>query len=253
MELPRYTKTWHNDVYPAIDASQPALSVKGKRVLISGGGSGIGAETARAFATAGASHIIVLGRTKSTLETTRNAVLSVSEEVDVLTIVVDISDEDRVSKAFEKDIHRVGPIDIFINNAAYLPDLGTVQSSKASDWWKASQINILGSFLMTQAVLNIISNDGVIVNVTSGIAHIPHVPKHSAYAVTKTASVKLFEYVQHELPELRVFNLQPGIIESTTLATKAATQSGASWPQQDTCMYLQRHVGSALLTRFRRM
>ena len=65
----------------------------------------------------------------------------------------------------------------------------------------------------------------------------PYVPRHSAYPVSKLAGVKIFEYVQDEHPNLRVFNLQPGIIESTGIASKATEQSGFSWPQQDTRKY----------------
>ncbi|KAF1953536.1 hypothetical protein CC80DRAFT_551184 [Byssothecium circinans] len=46
------TATWHNDTYSAIDPSKPELSQKGKTVVITGAGSGIGRETAIAFAKA---------------------------------------------------------------------------------------------------------------------------------------------------------------------------------------------------------
>ncbi|CAI6335357.1 unnamed protein product [Periconia digitata] len=68
--FPAPVPTWHNDIYPAIDPTNPALSQAGKTVIITGAGTGIGRATALAFAAAKAKHIILLGRTMSTLKET---------------------------------------------------------------------------------------------------------------------------------------------------------------------------------------
>ena len=47
MAFPTLVKTFHADTYPAINATLPQLSTKGKNIVISGGGSGIGPEIAR--------------------------------------------------------------------------------------------------------------------------------------------------------------------------------------------------------------
>ena len=72
MELPNTpTKTYHKATYPALDPTRPELSAKGKSIVITGGGTGIGAETAKYFAKAGASLIALLGRREEPLVTTR--------------------------------------------------------------------------------------------------------------------------------------------------------------------------------------
>jgi hypothetical protein len=54
METPFPTKTSHKTAYPAISPTRPELTAKGKTIVITGGGTGIGAETALYFAKAGA-------------------------------------------------------------------------------------------------------------------------------------------------------------------------------------------------------
>jgi NADPH:quinone reductase-like Zn-dependent oxidoreductase len=49
VKLQQFTKTYHRDVYPAIDARNPTNSAAGKSVLITGGGSGIGKASLTAF------------------------------------------------------------------------------------------------------------------------------------------------------------------------------------------------------------
>ncbi|EXJ58348.1 hypothetical protein A1O7_05773 [Cladophialophora yegresii CBS 114405] len=233
MELPTYTKQWHNDVYPDIDAYRPELSVNGKRVVVTGGGGGIGSATVEAFVVAGAMEVVILGRTKQTLEATKSVISSKHPNANIVPLVTDIARPESVTEAFASIAGR-GLIDVFVNNAAYL-SIGTVGNSDPIEWFKVYETNIKGSLLVVQAVLkNINTQGGTIINVSSAAGHLQYVPGYSAYATSKIASAKAFEYLQHENPDLKVFNLQPGIIESTSIATKATLHSGLSFPQQDT-------------------
>lgn len=231
--LPSFTKTWHNDVYSSIDATRPELSQKGKRVVITGGAGGIGAATVEAFAIAGASEVIILGRTQATLEKTKATIEKKHPGAKITPLVTDVSIPSSTDDAFQS-IAKGGPIDVFINNAAALADIGPIGAADLVDFWSSFEVNLRGPLYAVQAVLKNISNTGIIINNSSAIAHLPPIPGHAGYAVAKLAAAKLFEYVQQERPDLGVFNLQPGIIESTGIATKAVTQSGNSWPQQDT-------------------
>ncbi|KAK1092522.1 hypothetical protein LTR48_004178, partial [Friedmanniomyces endolithicus] len=73
---PSLTSEWHDKTYPAIDPKRPELSAKGKTIVISGGGSGIGRGIAQAFALAGASAIAILGRRQALLEETKLLIAS---------------------------------------------------------------------------------------------------------------------------------------------------------------------------------
>jgi NAD(P)-dependent dehydrogenase (short-subunit alcohol dehydrogenase family) len=232
-EFPTYTKKNYHDVHPAIDASRPELSAKGKRVVISGGAGGIGAATAEAFARAGAAEIVILGRTRSTLDAAKKKIESVGKGSKVTVVVADVSKPENIEKLMEQ-LAQGAPVDIFINNAAYNSDVEPIKAMNKDDWWKTIDVNIRGSLEMTTGILNIATPDAVIVNVSSGIAHIPAIPGLSAYGVSKIATTKFFESVQAENPELRVFNIQPGVIQSTAMAAKALKQTGQLYPLQDT-------------------
>jgi len=232
MELPTYTRTWHNDVYPAIDASRPELSAKGKRVVITGGAGGIGAATAEAFVVAGASEVFILGRTDKTLQATKKAIEGRHPGQKVVALVADVADPSGIDAAFAA-ISRSGPIDVYINNAAYF-HFGAVGTADVANFWQHFEVNVKGALLTVQAAIQNMAADGIIINVSSAACHVPYVPVYDAYATSKLAAAKMFEYLHHEHPNLKVYNLQPGIIGSTGLASKATEQSGFSFPQQDT-------------------
>ena len=235
MELPTYTQQWHNDVYPDIDASRPELSAAGKRVVVTGGAGGIGAATAKAFAVAGAAEVIILGRTQKTLDTTKTTISKEYPNTVLVAIVCDVTSPSSVEQAFAS-IAAGGTIDIFVNNAGAV-ETGDVATQDVDSWWRIYEINVKGSLLATQAALrNINAKDGIVINISSAACHVPFVPKYAAYSTSKIAFSKAFEYLHYELPDLKFFNVQPGIIESTGVASKAAKETGMSFPQQDTGM-----------------
>jgi hypothetical protein len=69
--IPKGIQNYHTDTYPGIDPTSSRLSTAGKQIVISGGGSGIGAVIARSFAKSGADSVSILGRTEKTLIETK--------------------------------------------------------------------------------------------------------------------------------------------------------------------------------------
>jgi len=134
--FPSLTAEWHNTSYPAIDPSRPALSAAAKTVVVTGAGSGIGRETIRAYATAGASHFALLGRTLATLSETKDIVETEFPSVRVTTHVVDVADEAAVQKA-AKDI---GIWDILILNAAAVTRPTSIAQADVNDWWRVFEV-----------------------------------------------------------------------------------------------------------------
>lgn len=210
--FPSFTQTWHNTSYEAISPSEPSLSLAGKTVLITGGGSGIGARTVRSFAEAGAAHIAILGRTASKLETTADEVRALHPDSKLYTYAVSITDEKALNKTFRDFVGIAGQIDVLVSNAGYGDVEPPIKENKSDVWFAALDTNIKGSFLVAKAFLaGYGKEDGVIVNVSSLISFMQG-PGLSAYAVSKEAAVRMWQIVAMENPSLRVISAQPGIV-----------------------------------------
>jgi NADP-dependent 3-hydroxy acid dehydrogenase YdfG len=128
---------WHNDTYDAIHPKRPELSQANKTVVITGAGQGIGREVANAFAQAGASAIHILGRTKQTLEETKEIVGESYPEIKVVVHVADIVD----ASALEKAAKEIGQWDVIIANAGYMPTPDLIEDSDAGEWWKTFEVH----------------------------------------------------------------------------------------------------------------
>ena len=227
MELPSLTKAWHNASYPAISPSNPALSVAGKTVFVTGGGAGIGFATARAFAAAGASTVAISGRTEKTLLSAQKDIESAHKGVRVLTFVADITDQKAVDAAFAS----VGKVDVLVHNAGYLPHLVPITQSGIQDWWSGFEINVKGAFIVTQAFLKVAASDATIVDLTTGMVHLPAFPRYSAYQSSKIAELRFFDSVQLENPDLHVVHVHPGVV--VTDMGKKGLDAGVDFPLDD--------------------
>lgn len=227
MELPSLTKTWHNASYPAISPSNLALSVAGKTVFITGGGAGIGFATARAFAAAGASTVAISGRTEKTLLSAKEDIESAHKGVRVLTFVADVTDQKAVDAAFAS----AGKIDVLVHNAGYLPKLVPITQSGIQDWWSGFEINVKGAFIVTQAFLKVAASDAILIDLTTGMVHLPAFPGYSAYQASKTAEHRFFDSVQLENPDLHVVQVHPGVV-ATDMGQKGL-DAGVDLPLDD--------------------
>ncbi|KAF9996388.1 hypothetical protein BGZ79_009874 [Entomortierella chlamydospora] len=213
MGFPPFTQKHHTTPYPAIDPSLPALSAAGKVIVITGGGSGIGPHIANAFALAGSRKIAILGRTRSTLDKTKATLESTYPGIKVLIFVADVADASAVNAAFNGTKDAFGPIDIFVANAAYLPEPVKVKDTDVEDFVQGLDTNVKGSLITTQAFLATAAlSDAVLIHVTTAAVHLPGLANFSGYQISKLAALKFFEVVQIENPHIRVMNVRPGYL-----------------------------------------
>ncbi|KAH8691549.1 hypothetical protein BGW36DRAFT_388550 [Talaromyces proteolyticus] len=210
--LPSPFPTWHNAEYSAIDPTNPKHSAKGKVILITGGGAGIGQAVAHAFALAGATKIAILGRREQKLLDTKADLEAKFPGVDVYAARADVTDQAAIDAVFLKVANTFGNIDILVNNAGFQPALQPIKDAKLDDVWEAYEINVKGSIIVTKAFLRHASAKASLINFSTGVAHLPFMPGMSAYGGSKLAATKFFEYVQAENPDLQVINLAPGVI-----------------------------------------
>ena len=117
--FPSPTSTWHTKTYQFISPTRPELSAKGKAVVVTGGGTGIGAETARYFAEAGASRIALLVRREQPLLDTKASIEHKFADVEVFVASTDVTKKSEVDAAFAKFVGD-GKIHVLISNAAMI-------------------------------------------------------------------------------------------------------------------------------------
>jgi len=215
-KLYRFTKVMHHDVYPSISPSNPDLSVTGQTILVSGGGSGIGLATAKAFAQAGAKTIIIVGRRSTKLEEGRTALLATNPQTNILTFTADVASKESVSALWDKIDDAKLRIDVLVNNAGVSVMGSPIGKTDPDQWWQVQQINLLGTYLMVYGYIALLDkwadNDrATIINVSSQVG-VSSFPGSSSYAVAKLGMAKLSDMIHAEYPNIRSFAIHPGII-----------------------------------------
>jgi NAD(P)-dependent dehydrogenase (short-subunit alcohol dehydrogenase family) len=120
----------------------------GRRVIVTGGGRGIGQATARAFAAEGAD-VLVLGRTVADLEDTVAQITADGGRAWLLPC--DVTSEAQVEETVTRAASRWDRIDVLINNAGIDDDTPFLEIDRAR-WRAVVDTNLTGVFLMSQAV-----------------------------------------------------------------------------------------------------
>ncbi|OCL02477.1 NAD(P)-binding protein [Glonium stellatum] len=215
--LPSLTKLSHSESYPAISPSRPELSVKDKAVVITGGGSGIGASIAKAFAAGGSTKIAIISRTEKNLLATKHAIEEEFLGTEVLAVPADITNARQVDDAFLKISQTFDKIDVLVCNSAFMPVPRPVLSPDfdVQDWWTAFSTNILGALYTVQGFVKYAAKGAHILHISTCVSHMPPLEAGvSAYAASKAAGAKLFDYIAFENPGLHVVNVHPGLVDT---------------------------------------
>lgn len=240
--FPSLTAEWHNAIYPAIDPTQPHLSLTEKTIMVTGGGRGIGNRVAHALAAAGASIIGITGRTESSLADVKKSINAQYPKTKVMIFAADVLDESAMNAAFT-ELKAASPaqrgIDILVHNAGYFASLTPIaaESADTAEYWKSFEINVRGSYITTRAFLATLrpkspeTEPVLIASSSSGICFFPPPPGFSSYGTSMVAKARFFESVAVENPDVRVHNVHPGII-ATEMGQKA-TDGGLVLPQDD--------------------
>lgn len=209
------TKTWHNKPYDDISPTRPELSAAGKNVVVTGGGTGAGKAIATAFAQAGAKSVSILGRRPDRLQTAAADIAkAVTGHTEVLYEVADLRDRAQVEKALRSISDKVGRLDILVSNAGTLPDPAPVTSYDDEALLRAFRLNTISALHAVQAFVPLAVAQPTVFNISSGIAHFAPMPGMGVYALTKAATLKLFDYFGGENPDMHVVSIQPGVMDT---------------------------------------
>jgi NAD(P)-dependent dehydrogenase (short-subunit alcohol dehydrogenase family) len=191
----------------------------GKRVLVTGGTSGIGAATAIAFAREGAG-VVITGRDVERAA----AVAAVGEETagKIFSIEVDQRDAAGVAAMVERAADMLDGLDIAFNNAGYQEPRALLHEQPAATYDTVFDTNLRAVFLAMQAeiALMLAAGGGVIVNngSVSGVRN-PN-PGLALYCASKAALLSLTRSAAMEYAErgLRINAVSPGRVETPMMA-----------------------------------
>jgi 3-hydroxybutyrate dehydrogenase len=164
------------------------VRLDGKRVLVTGGGTGLGADLARGFAAAGA-EVVVCGRRREPLD----AVAATTPGV--RAIVADVTDEASVDALFVE----AGPVDVVVANAGVAAS-APLGRTGLDLWNEMLAVNLTGAFLTLRAGLRQMRGREwgrlLVVSSITGLQGFPYV---SAYTASKHGAVGLVRAVAQEV------------------------------------------------------
>ena len=172
-------------------------------VLVTGGGTGIGAAVARQLSKAG-DQVVICGRRPEPLH-------AVAEQTGALAVVADVSEAAGVTKVVDETIAAFGRLDgLVLNHGIIRP--GRVDELSIEDWHDTLQVNLTGPFMLVRAALAyLLRARGAVVSVAS-VAALRASEAMAAYSASKAALVLLTQSlaVDHGPDGLRANAICPG-------------------------------------------
>jgi len=182
--------------------------VEGKVAIVTGGASGIGAETCRRLAAEGAQVL----PTDVNEELLAQVAAEIGERAD--PVAHDVSDEDRWREVVAHALERHGRLDILVNNAGIAVQ-GTIEDTPLETWRRIHAVNAEGVFLGCKHAIPAMraSGGGSIVNISS-LAALRGTPIYAAYSASKGAVCALSRTVAIHCIErgdpIRCNSIHPG-------------------------------------------
>lgn len=203
--------------------------LEGRRILVTGAASGIGAATARLFREEGASLVL--------LDRSAEALAAVARETGAAAVTADLTEVERIEDHVAAAVHALGTLDGVVNCAG----LGIAQPIDKIDLallTRMMAVNLIAPFLICKAALPhlLAAQGGTIVNIASGQALLPNAPNNTAYAASKGGLVAFSKSLAAEAaPRVRVNTVCPGVTNTPMAAPLFAgydDPSSAPWVQQ---------------------
>lgn len=197
------------------------MKLQGKRALITGGSSGIGLAIAEAMLAKGAT-VAITGRRPEVLAQATKQLGQHGSGVE--SIAADVATEKGRQTTLKRALDRLGGLDVLVNNA------GGVRAGRLEDTTEAEiramiEVDLVAPILLTRAALPALrsSGDGLVVNVTSGIALVA-APFYATYAGVKGGLAKFGESLRRELKGegVHVMTVYPGATDTPMMSTSRA-------------------------------
>jgi len=182
--------------------------------VITGGGRGIGAATARRLARDG--HRVAIGYRRDAESAT-----AVAEQIEAaggrcLPVAVDTTDQADVARLFAAAAESLGPVTGLVNNAGITSLMGRLADARAEDLRRVVEVNVVGYLLCARLAARTLPRGGSIVNISSAAATLGSPGAYVHYAASKAAVDAMTIGLAKELAVdgIRVNAVAPGIVRT---------------------------------------
>lgn len=193
------------------------MEFENKIVLITGGTSGIGKDSAINFANNGAT-VIILGRREKEGSEIEFQLKSINNHCKFYKC--DITNEELTSSIFKEILNEYKRIDIAINSAGIEGKWNSIEEMSFEDFYKVININLMGSFICLKNQISHMKKNksGSIINISSisGLLGFPNgchyvASKHALIGLTKSLALEVAEY------GVRINAICPGAVKTEML------------------------------------
>jgi NAD(P)-dependent dehydrogenase (short-subunit alcohol dehydrogenase family) len=163
------------------------MKLQGARVVITGGGNGIGAALARRFATEGAAGIVVADVDEAGMR-------AVADATGAVTVRCDVTQATEIERLIDVAEHDVGPIDLFCSNAGIFVPGGIETNDEL--WRRTIDLNLMAHVWAARALVpRMIERGGGYLLHTASAAGLLSQIGSVTYSVSKHAVVSLAEFL----------------------------------------------------------
>ena len=200
----------------------------GRVALVTGGGTGIGAAIARAFAGVGA-RVVIAGRNAARLS-------AVAEELGADAFAADVGDEASVAALYGHIDAGPGGPDILVNNAGVTGPVARAADMDIAAWDETMAINVRGTLLCIKyAVPRMRARGGGSIINMSSLMGLRGTPMRSAYTASKYAVLGITDAIAQEVgvDNIRVNALCPGAVNGELMQRVVAARVAAEGKSLD--------------------